>query len=73
MKNLMVDHELLTGIVYMVETNDGKLDSFRVLTETPTHYIFSFSNDDSVEVFEKAKKEIRAIYDVKEWVSSQKI
>jgi hypothetical protein len=71
MKNIALSTEIDSGKVYMVETQDGKTDSYRVLTETPTHYIFSFSNEESVEVFEKAKKEIVGIYDVKEWLDSQ--
>ena len=51
----------------MVEMNDGEISSFRVLSETPTHYIFSYSTDETVEVFEKAKHEVNGIFEVREW------
>jgi hypothetical protein len=71
MKNIALSNAIISGKVYMVETKDGMTDSYRVITETPTHFIFSFSNEESVEVFEKAKKEIAGIYEVKEWLNSQ--
>ncbi|AGK53967.1 hypothetical protein B1NLA3E_11065 [Bacillus sp. 1NLA3E] len=70
MKNLANTKAVLAGKIYMIEIQDGKLDSFRVLTETPTHYIFSVSSDESVEVFEMAKKDIVGIYEVKDWVNA---
>ncbi|MGJ7922648.1 hypothetical protein [Neobacillus sp. LXY-4] len=73
MRNLALTNEVISGKVYMVKLAGSEIDSFRVLTETPTHYIFSFSNDESVEVFEKAKKDIVGIYEVKEWVDTEEI
>jgi hypothetical protein len=71
--NITPVEKIITGNVYMVEMADGAVDSFRVLTETPTHYILSYSIDGAVEVFEKTKSEIKAIYDVKEWLAGNKI
>jgi hypothetical protein len=52
----------------MFEMENGETKSFRVIGETPSHYILSFSNEDgSLEVFEKPKKDVSGIYDVKEW------
>lgn len=70
MNNLALKNEAISGKVYMVEMTDSRIDSFRVIGETPTHYIFSFSKNDAVEVFEKAKTEVIGIYEVKEWVDS---
>lgn len=67
MKNLAQTNEILSGKVYMVEMEDGEITSFRVLSETPTHYIFSYSTTETVEVFEKAKKEVIGIFEVREW------
>lgn len=67
MKNLASTDEIQCGCVYMVEMLDGEISSFRVLSETPSHYILSYSTNESVEVFEKAKKEIIGVYEVREW------
>lgn len=67
MKNLADANDVLTGKVYMVEMKDGEISSFRVLSETPTHYIFSYSTDETVQVFEKAKDEVFGIFEVREW------
>jgi hypothetical protein len=67
LKNLADANDVLTGKVYMVEMNDGEISSFRVLSETPTHYIFSYSTDETVQVFEKAKHEVIGIFEVREW------
>lgn len=67
MKNLADANDVLTGKVYMVEMKDGEISSFRVLSETPTHYIFSYSTDETVQVFEKAKDEVIGIFEVREW------
>ncbi|MCL6572654.1 MAG: hypothetical protein K6T88_13370 [Bacillus sp. (in: Bacteria)] len=67
MMNLALTDELLSGKVYMVELKDGEITSFRLLSETPTHYIFSYTTDESEEVFEKAKKEVKGIFEVREW------
>jgi hypothetical protein len=67
MKNLAVTDEILTGKVYMVEMQDGEISSFRVMNETPTHYILSYTTSETVEVFEKAKNEIIGIFEVREW------
>jgi len=72
MKNLALTNELLNGKVYMVEMQDGEISSFRILSETPTHYIFSYSTNETVEVFEKSKNEVNGIFDVREWWDSQK-
>jgi hypothetical protein len=72
LKNLADANEILTGKVYMVEMTDGEISSFRVLSETPTHYIFSYSTDETVEVFEKAKKEVTGIFEVREWWDNRK-
>jgi hypothetical protein len=71
--NITPVETVISGNVYMVEMANGEIDSFRVVTETPTHYIFSFSVDGAVEVFEKAKSEVIGIYDVKEWLAANKI
>jgi len=65
-------NEILNGKVYMVEMQDGEISSFRILNETPTHYIFSYSTSETVEVFEKSKNEINGIFDVREWWDFQK-
>ena len=67
MKNLAAKNEVLTGNVYMVEMKDGEISSFRVLSETPTHYILSYSTNETVEVFEKAKNDVIGIFEVREW------
>lgn len=67
MKNLAFTNEVQNGKVYMVEMQDGEISSFRILSETPTHYIFSYSTDETVEVFEKAKKELIGIFEVRDW------
>jgi uncharacterized membrane-anchored protein len=67
MKNLAEANDVLSGTVYMVEMKDGEISSFRVLSETPTHYIFSYSTNETVEVFEKAKNEVIGIFEVREW------
>jgi uncharacterized membrane-anchored protein len=67
MKNLALTDELLSGKVYMVELKDGEITSFRLLSETPTHYIFSYTTDETEEVFEKAKEEVNGIFEVREW------
>lgn len=59
--------QIILGKMYMVETNDGKTQSLRIISETESHYIFSVVTDQSNEVFEKAKSEIIGIYDIKEW------
>ncbi len=71
MKNFVLNGNIETGKVYMVEMKNGEVNSFRILSETPTHLILSFSNDETVEVFEKAKTEVIGIYEVKEWLNSQ--
>jgi hypothetical protein len=70
-ENLAFTEEIISGKVYMVEMQNGETNSFLVLSETPTHYIFSFTTDETVEVVEKAKKEVIGIYDVKEWWNSK--
>jgi len=72
MINLALTNEILNGKVYMVEMQDGEISSFRILSETPTHYIFSYSTNETVEVFEKSKNEVNGIFDVREWWDSQK-
>ncbi|WHY75165.1 hypothetical protein QNH20_13490 [Neobacillus sp. WH10] len=72
MKNLALTNEILNGKVYMVEMQDGEISSFRILSETPTHYIFSYSTNESVEVFEKSKNDVNGIFDVREWWNAQK-
>ena len=67
MKNLAGANDVLSGKVYMVEMKDGEISSFRILSETPTHYIFSYSTNETVEVFEKAKNEVIGIFEVREW------
>ncbi|MDR7236644.1 hypothetical protein [Neobacillus drentensis] len=67
MRNLAAANDVLSGKVYMVEMKDGEISSFRVLSETPTHYILSYSTDETVEVFEKAKNEVIGIFEVREW------
>ncbi|MGJ7913260.1 hypothetical protein [Neobacillus sp. LXY-1] len=69
--NLLNTNAVVSGQVYMVELADGDLHSFRVLTETPTHFIFSYSTEGSNDVFEKSKSDIYGIYDVKEWLAAQ--
>lgn len=71
MKNLVFTNEVVEGKVYIVELQDGEVNSFRILSETPNYYILSFSTDDSFEVFEKAKIEVQGIYEVKEWWNGQ--
>jgi hypothetical protein len=63
----MTAANIILGKIYMVEEIDGKIQTLRIINETPTHYIFSSSSNDSVEVFEMAKQEIRGIHDIKEW------
>ncbi|MEH7356971.1 hypothetical protein V7150_26050 [Neobacillus drentensis] len=72
MINLALTNEILNGKVYMVEMQDGEISSFRILSETPTHYIFSYSTNETVEVFEKSKNEVNGIFDVREWWNAQK-
>lgn len=68
MKNLAFTEDVLPGKVYVIKMHGGETNSFRILTETPTHYIFSYTADDGqVEVFEKAKQEVSGIFEVKEW------
>lgn len=67
MKNLAAVNGVISGKVYMVEMTDGEISSFRVLNETPTHFIFAYSTNETVEVFEKAKKEVIGIFEVREW------
>ncbi|WP_040208989.1 BRCT domain-containing protein [Neobacillus jeddahensis] len=67
MKNLVSTNEVVIGKVYMVEMQDGEISSFRVLNETPTHFIFSYSTNETVDVFEKAKKDVFGIFEVREW------
>ena len=71
MRNLVAANDVLSGKVYMVEMKDGEISSFRVLSETPTHYILSYSTDETVEVFEKAKNEVSGIFEVREWWDNQ--
>ncbi len=71
MENLTGTNGVVGGKIYMVEIHGRKIDSYRVLAETPTHFIFSISNDASVEVFETAKKDIVGIFEVKDWVNTQ--
>ncbi len=71
MKNLAFTNDVLTGKVYMVEMDDGEISSFRIISETPTHYIFSYSTNESVQVFEKGKHEIMGIFEVREWWDSK--
>jgi hypothetical protein len=70
MKNLILTNEVMNGTVYMVEMKDGGTESYRVIAETPTHFILSFTKEDSVEVFEKAKMDVVGIYQIKEWLTS---
>ncbi len=59
MKNLTFTEEVLPGKVYVIEMQGGETNSFLLISETPTHYIFSYTTDDGeVEVFEKSKQEI---------------
>jgi hypothetical protein len=67
MRNLAVTNDDLSGKVFMVEMKDGEISSFRIMSETPTHYIFSYSTNETVEVFEKEKNEVIGIYEVREW------
>jgi hypothetical protein len=67
MKNLAEANDVLTGKVYMVEMKDGEISSFRLMGESSTHYIFSYSTNEAVEVFEKAKNEVIGIFEVREW------
>ena len=55
----------------MVEAQNGNVERFRVLAETPSHFIFYKGNDENVDVVEKAKNEIVGIYEVKDWVDSR--
>ncbi|WP_312473114.1 hypothetical protein [Neobacillus sp.] len=72
MKNLRLTNEVLSGKVYMVEMQDGEISSFRILSETPSHYILSYSTDETVEVFEKAKREVSGIFEVRDWWDTHK-
>lgn len=72
MKNLVTTDQVTCGNVYMFELENGETNSFRVIGETPSHFILSFSKEDgSSEVFEKPKKDMIGIYDVKEWWLAQ--
>ncbi|WP_066367606.1 hypothetical protein [Neobacillus fumarioli] len=71
MKNLALNNEVVPGKVYMVEMKNGEVSSYRILSDTPSYYILSFSKDGSFEVFEKAKGEVLGIYEVVEWGNSQ--
>ena len=66
MKNLVLTDEVISGKVYIVEMKDGETTSFRLLSETLSHYIFSYTTDETVEVFEKAKKDVIGIFEVRE-------
>jgi hypothetical protein len=70
MKNLMLTNEAVAGNVYMVEMNGEEPKSFRMISETPTHFILSFTKNDFVEVFEKSKADIKGIYNIKEWLNT---
>jgi hypothetical protein len=67
MKNLALTNDVINGVVYMIEMQDGEISSFRVLGETPSHYILSYSTNETVEVFEKGKSEVIGIFEVREW------
>ncbi|MEY2193095.1 hypothetical protein AB7942_10170 [Neobacillus sp. BF23-41] len=71
MRNLAAENEDMSGKVYMVEMKDGEISSFRIIGETSTHYIFSYSTNETVEVFEKAKNEVIGIFEVREWWDSK--
>ncbi|MEH7375560.1 MULTISPECIES: hypothetical protein [Bacillaceae] len=71
MRNLVAENEDMSGKVYMVEMKDGEISSFRIIGETSTHYIFSYSTNETVEVFEKAKNEVIGIFEVREWWDSK--
>lgn len=71
MRNFASIEHVVPGKVYMVEMKNGKAESYRVLTETPTHYILSFSKDGGVEVFDQSKENILGIYEIKEWLENQ--
>ncbi|WP_066062855.1 hypothetical protein [Neobacillus soli] len=71
MKNLVLTNDVLNGKVYMIEMQGGEISSFRVLNETPTHYILSYSTNETVEVFEKEKNEVIGIFEVREWWDSK--
>lgn len=61
--------QVILGRFYMVDFGDGQIQSLRLLSETPTHFIFSNSPNEkaAVVVFPKAKKEVAGIYEVNEW------
>lgn len=67
MKNRLHDNHIVPGKLYMVKANGEDAQSLRILSETPTHFIFSLSNGESVEVFEKAKEQLDGIYEIKDW------
>lgn len=71
LKNLALTNEFISGKIYMVEAQDGNVERYRVLAETPTHFIFYKGDGDNVDVIEKAKKDIVGIYEVKDWVDSR--
>ncbi|WP_147532997.1 hypothetical protein [Bacillus marasmi] len=71
MKNLAQTQEFVSGKIYIVESQNGNVDRYRVLAETPSHFIFYKGDGENVDVIEKAKKEIVGIYEVKDWVDSQ--
>ncbi|WP_318503091.1 hypothetical protein [Bacillus sp. T3] len=73
LENLAHTLEFVSGKIYMVEAQDGTVERYRVLAETPSHFIFYKGNDENVDVIEKAKNEIVGIYEVKDWVDSQEI
>lgn len=71
LKNLAHTNTFVSGKIYMVEAKDGNVERYRVLAETPTHFIFYKGDGDNVDVIEKAKKDIVGIYEVKDWVDSR--
>lgn len=73
MQNLLNTNLVMCGNVYVIEMENGETNSYRIIGETPSHYILSSTKEDgAVEVFEKAKKDLTGIFDVREWWSTQK-
>lgn len=57
----------------MVELKQELPRILRVLTETPTHLIFVIEEELGSNVFEQSKKDIKGIYEIKDWYEANEI
>lgn len=71
MNNLLKTENVQAGKIYIVDLIEQGTKTLRIITETPSHYIFVKEDEDGCNVFEVDKNKIKGIYEIKDWYQNQ--